>query len=430
MNYLEKYVYQAVKNNPRLKFFLRDTYQALCDFVPVSAEQSAYPIVVREGYFFGFHDKVPFSSDDSMLLAGEFDVPLRMPQPDDVLTVGYFTGPSFEDFNTVGHTRAWNWHQGCMLQWLGSERKIVYNDFTDGRLVCRINSVDSGGTRTVEAPVSSVSRDGKWGLSYSFPRVNQLMPGYGYVNGHDGSLSDPAPKDSGLIIVDMATGTQKFLFSVAEIADEMPESSMNDARHFLSHCQFSPSCKRFLFLHRWIHGNVRQRWSRLITSDLNGEDLHFFPTQGMVSHMAWEDDSHLLAYCRLARHGNHYVLFDDYNLDDYSIVGASDFDSDGHPSFGPASRWFVTDTYPDRFRLASLIIYDRIRQKRYTLARLKSCKKFATLSPHRHWSCDLHPRWNRSGTMLCFDSTHTGERSLCTMALGDDVNKECVRSIQ
>lgn len=31
--------------------------------------------------------------------------------------------------------------------------------------------------------------------------------------------------------------------------------------------------------------------------------------------------------------------------------------------------------------------------------------------------CDLHPRWDRKGKYVSFDSAHTGTRSLCTIAI-------------
>ncbi len=35
------------------------------------------------------------------------------------------------------------------------------------------------------------------------------------------------------------------------------------------------------------------------------------------------------------------------------------------------------------------------------------------------WRCDLHPRWNRSGTQVSFDSVHTGDRQVYVVDLSD-----------
>ena len=44
----------------------------------------------------------------------------------------------------LGTTRAWNWQQGCMLQWLpGSNSKVIWNDREGNRFVSRILDVHS-----------------------------------------------------------------------------------------------------------------------------------------------------------------------------------------------------------------------------------------------------------------------------------------------
>jgi len=63
-------------------------------------------------------------------------------------------------------------------------------------------------------------------------------------------------------------------------------------------------------------------------------------------------------------------------------------------------------------------VFDTETGRRYDLARLKAPKRFATTDPYKHWQCDLHPRWDRSGRVICFDSAFSGERALCTIDLG------------
>src|SRR5207247_2417403 len=106
-----------------------NAYQRICDVVPVKNAVTRYSIAVREGYFFGFHDKCPWSQNNAMLLANQCNIPLRMPHSDDRLTVGYFTGEDHRVFNAISETRAWNWQQGCMLQWVGYTGNFIFNDF-------------------------------------------------------------------------------------------------------------------------------------------------------------------------------------------------------------------------------------------------------------------------------------------------------------
>lgn len=417
MNRIELAVYNVVKGNPKLKMGIRNAYQRVCDAVPVRNLVSPYPITVREGYFFGFHDKCPWSQDNSMLLANQCDIPPRMPRSDDYVTVGYFTGENFKDFHPVAKTNAWNWQQGCMLQWVGGTNSFLFNDFDGACHVARIH--DSAGKliRTLPVPIAALSPKGDYALSYSFERCHVYARGYGYVNGKDSEQGTERPTTHGIQVIDLASGKARRLFSVSDIASVQPEQSMEGAYHYVSHCQFNPAGNRFVFFHRWIKDFNFLR-TRMISCDLGGTDLFVFPTDGMVSHVAWRDDSHILAYARIKEKGDRYVLFED-RTGDYTVVGESRFNSDGHPSFSPNRRWILTDTYPDRFRVSNLILYDTQTDRRFDLARLKSPREFASPNLESTWPCDLHPRWDRPGTSICFDSAHTGRRALCTIKVGD-----------
>ena len=180
----------------------------------------------------------------------------------------------------------------------------------------------------------------------------------------------------------------------------------------------------------WIHDDVNQRWSRLVSSDRAGSDVHIFPTGDLVSHLCWRNADELLVYCGLRDGRSRYVLFDDRDPDGFQVVGEGQLADDGHPSCSPDGRWFVTDTYADRLRRQHLILYDIAGERRYDLARLKTYRRFASPSLYQHWACDLHPRFDRSGRYVCFDAAFTGTRSLCTMDLGDALqHPETLRAI-
>ena len=82
-----------------------------------------------------------------------------------------------------------------------------------------------------------------------------------------------------------------------------------------------------------------------------------------------------------------------------------DLISDGHPSFSPDGTKVVTDTYPDRTRLSSIYCMNGDTVKR--IARV-----FTPFKYDNEVRCDLHPRWNRKGTEICFDSVFEGQRGL------------------
>jgi hypothetical protein len=416
LNQVERLLYDLVKANPRLKVQIRNVYQRLFDLVPAKRTATAYEIESRRGYFFGFHDKCPWSADEKRLLAHRIIAPLHMPRPEAEIEVGFFSGDGYRDYTPIGSTRAWNWHMGAMLQWMGNSDRMLYNDFDGRRLLARIVGPDGRSVGELPAPVAALSPDGAKALSHNFSRLQSTPHKYGYANGIDPEATCLVPSSHGIHIIDINSGTMRLLFSVADIRAIQPELSMEGTFHYLSHCQFSPSGRRFSFYHRWTLGKGKL-CTRLISSDLEGNDLHIFPASGMVSHYSWRDEQHILAYARVQPYGDGYFLFEDAG-GDVCPVGRKIFTSDGHPSFAPDRRRFITDTYPDRYRVRLLVLYDMEKNKRFDLARIYSPPAF--LNDLR---CDLHPRWSRGGTMICFDSAHTGERTLCTIDLSDDLSR-------
>lgn len=424
MNRIERAVYDLVKSQPWIKSGIKKAYQGLWDLKKVPASSSPYHIFRREGAFFGFHDKIPFSPDDKMLLGMQYDIPLGMPAHGEGLRIGIYSGDDYSKYNEISRTLSWNWHQGCQLQWCGSSNeKVIFNDYIKGKNVSRVVSVESKETELIgEQAIATVSANGKWAIGYSFERVNVCMPGYGYSHGECLGVDELAPERDGLYCVDLSTGMASLILSIAEVVSITPDSTMHGAKHFFSHAIISPAGDRVMFLHRWIKGDLRKRWSRMLTCNLDGSSLYVFPTSGMVSHMGWRDSDHILAYCRDANGKDGYVLFRDEVSESWSRVGDGHYSSDGHPSFRNDGRWILTDTYPDKTRRSYLTIFDCLENKRYNIAYLKHWKRFASPSPQQHWACDLHPRWNRKGDVLCFDSVYSGKRSLCTIHIPEISN--------
>lgn len=185
MNSIERFIYEWVREHQGLKRVIRDTYQRIGDLRRGPALVSAGAIVNRPGYFFGFHDKSPFSASNTYLLAHQAMIPLRMPEPDDPTTIGFFSGESWLEFRAVAVSKAWNWHQGAMLQWLGKEAYFVFNDFDGKGHVARVYNLSGRCEDVLAGPIAAISPDGSKALNYDFVRSNRGMSGYGYANGMD-----------------------------------------------------------------------------------------------------------------------------------------------------------------------------------------------------------------------------------------------------
>lgn len=413
MNKLESFVYQRVKNNHLLKNAVRNIYQGFYDLLPNYESKFLNEPIVREGCFFGFHDVTPFSRDNKRLLGNQLTIPLRMPTKEDMLEVGYWTGKDYGEWHPLGETRAWNYHKGCRLQWV-DDGHIIYNSCAEGMLNATICDIATGEKRLIDWPIDSVSTDGRWATSFSYGRLEKLMPGYGYTIGDDEAhLDDYTTADTGLYLINLSANERRLLVGLKQLAEIQPEEGMEDTFHFVTHTEFSSDGRYVAFLHRWFKGTFKR--TRLVVLDLQTNELHLSPTTGMVSHYVWNAQNGIVAYCRMD-HIDSHVYFSDPTMREWKRCGYPQLNSDGHHHFIDNDT-FVVDTYPDKYRHCKLWKVSISTDKVVLLADVKSLKQFVNSDDNHNWKCDLHPRVSPDGTLVSFDSTHTGCRSLCVMRI-------------
>lgn len=404
MNKLELLVYDLVKDNPVLKQHIVDLYQGVLGLVPQRALVCKCPHQIRSGYFFGFHDKSPFSPDGRALLAHHNLIGDRSVRPGDLADVGVFMGADWQDFVRLGSTSAWNWQLGSMLQWCGADQ-VVFNTLVDGLPRAQLVGADGRTAAAWPFPVVHVSADGRFASSYDFLRVEAAMPGYGAV------LPSPKLDDDSrnpFRIFRCADGEVSFEMSLREAACISPHPSMEGAFHFFHHALFDPTSQRSFFLHRWVDRNAR-RWTRMFSVGVDGRNLFLFPMDEMVSHITWSDNRHVFAYARMPGAGDGYYLIEDLS-GKATRHFAEQLNSDGHPTFDPVRGIVITDTYPDRFRNQYLVLGRPANHQRINLARTHLPRRF-----RRELQVDLHPRLHPSRPIACVDTGHTGTRALMTI---------------
>ena len=123
----------------------------------------------------------------------------------------------------------------------------------------------------------------------------------------------------------------------------------------------------------------------------------------------------LLAWARTKKDGNHFYTID-VNTNETRIVGADVLPQDGHCSYSPDRKWVLNDTYPDKARMQWLMLYRPDTGRRYDLNQFHSPPAFT--GPFR---CDLHPRWDRTGTKVCIDGSHEPQRQLYVLDVSEVV---------
>lgn len=359
-------------------------------------------------HHFGYYDKCPWNESGRYILGLETGFMDRPPSAADRADIGVIDLHEESVWRTIDHTHAWNWQQGCMLQWLGSasEHSVIYNICAGEHFAARVTDVDSGTWRQLPRPVYALTRDGRQALSVNFARIAATRPGYGYQGPPDPWARDPHPASDGIYWMDVGSGYHSLIVSLDQIVKTDHAASMDGAMHWFNHLQFNPSGNRFLFLHRWVDSNGR-RQTRMFTANPDGSGLACVADHGMVSHFDWRDDHHILAWARQHGVGDHYFIFADPG-GEAEILAEDVLTQDGHCSYSPDGRWLLTDTYPDGQGCRTLILFELSSGRRIDAARFYAMPDIAT----GEIRCDLHPRWSRDGCRVCFDSVHEGSRQI------------------
>lgn len=356
-------------------------------------------------HWFGYYDKLQFDPAGRYVLGQQVDFEHRSPKAEDVIRVGIIDTAKGDTWKELGTTRAWNWQQGCMLQWLpGSDREVMWNDREGDQFVCRVCDVKTGKIRTLGAPVYTLSPDGKTGLAPDFRRLNDCRPGYGYAGIADPYRDDLAPTQTGLWKIDMKTGKQKMLFDFASVS-KIPhrEPFSKGAKHWFNHLLFNTDGSRFIFLHRWRGEKEGTSFStRMFTADADGGNLYALDPYGKTSHFIWRDPKTVLAWAWHPSHGDAFYVYED-KTEKVEVIGKGVMTVNGHCVYLPGNRWILNDTYPDKERLQHLYLYEVASGKRLALADLLSPSEYKG-----EWRTDLHARFSPDGKKVCIDSTHEG----------------------
>ena len=306
----------------------------------------------------------------------------------------------------LAETKAWNWQQGCMLQWLAnSDDEIIYNNYNkkENKYYSEILNVKSKKTKHLKLPIYAVSPNGTLALTLNFSRLRICRPDYGYFNKNGDILFDD--KNDGIWLVDIQSNDYKLIISLEDLKNFEPDKTMIDSRHWVNHIDISPDGNRFMFLHRWKKNEIK--YHRLLTADVDGSNLYKLAGNRLVSHCIWKNNEEILAWTYFEGSGNNYYLITDKTKKN-RIVGNEYFSNDGHPSFSPDRKWLLTDdANPDRSKFRSLILYNENKDIFIKVGNFFQPSKY-----YKEMRCDLHPKWNRDGNFISIDSAHNGTRSI------------------
>lgn len=419
MNKLEKKIYDIVKSKPWVKNVFRNIYQSLFDLLPQKKEFFKNQIDFREGYFFGFHDINPFSPNNDKILSNKIlDSKLVIPKLGEKLDVGYFklNEGKFGEYIKISESITWNFHKGCRLQWINSQC-LIFNTSIKNKLVSKIVNIKSNKNKILNFPIDSISPDGNLASSYSYERLNEFMPGYGYQDViDDGFIKEKTPSKTGIFIYNLNDEKLVKMISLKELLKlNKNKSIISSFNHYVTHSEFSKDGRYLSFLHRWVGTDIKERKSKLLIYDIKKDRIIEVKTSGMVSHYVWNNKNEIIAYCSINNIDGHYLI-PIPAIDKAKQVNPIHLNSDGHQSF-ILNYKFITDTYPDKYRMSKLKIVNLLNGNVDVMASVYSPKEYQTKNFKNHIACDLHPRVSDDGSLVCFDAVRNNSRSLCLMEL-------------
>ncbi|MFC1462738.1 hypothetical protein ACFLQU_03945, partial [Verrucomicrobiota bacterium] len=249
-------------------------------------------------------------------------------------------------------------------------------------------------------PVYTITPDGRTAFAPDFSRVQHRRPGYGYPGVPDPFEQVQAPEESGLWRMDLQTGEQQLILSIAEVAAiPGPHDDVPDVLHYFNHLLVSPDGSRVEFLHRWRSPGVGKA-TRMLVVRPDGSDVRVVDDNGNTSHFIWLDSERLLAWSGAKSDRSDFCVFN-VETGDIEAMGHDKMTRDGHVNCMPDSDWLVNDAYPGGDQNRPLYLYHIPMDERVELGAFYSPAEY-----NGEWRCDLHPRISRDGAKVIIDSAH------------------------
>lgn len=403
-------------------------------------------------FFFGYYDKTPWDPRMARILSMECFISGRLPTSHDSIDIGFFEKDKYGkwDWNKVDETNAWNFQQGCMLQWL-DQHSIIYNTIVEDKICSKVYNVSTGDWKLINRPVYSVAKDKTFFLSVNFGLIHRHRPGYGYSLGNNISSTDYS--SDGIFKIDLNDQKESLLVPYSFFIDS---GFVLETDHFwVDHLLHNQDDSKITFLLRCLtaDGGV---YSRLFVMNSDGDNLICLLDTGMASHADWLNRDTFSIWGRkqnfvkTIQQSNYSNFFkpliklvrkvgvpnrvrskvygdafmhikldrQKYEIETFAKhIPANE--GGGHFTFEPSGTWMLNDTPIDILGYRFLMIYNLKENKRVNVDKLKTPVEI-NFTP---WRCDLHPRWSPCYKKIIVDSIHEGHRGMYVYSLTGEIDE-------
>ena len=368
--------------------------------------------------YFGINS---WSPDGRYLSILETDFTGRLALETDTATVALVDLQDNNRIIPISKTVCWNFQEAAMFHWLPWEDGLcVFNDCRDGKFVSVLLNWKTGQERIIGRPVSAVDEAGEWAVSLNYARLRVCRPDYGYAgDGQDAQMDTPWPEDDGLWLVNLKTGEERMILSVADVRSLAPAIESEDGLAYLCHTIISPHAKRIFFLARTV-GNFRQqletrghiyKWDTVsLTVNTDGTDLRrCYPDGWQGSHFNWKDDDNLIVTARW--NGEEVWSHTTFKVGEEERVkhlAPGIMDWDGHCVYAPNDQFISSEGYWNKAGYRTWVLIREADEAILPLGEFFVPEQYK----EQYSRCDLHARWKPDGTALAFNSVHEGSRQV------------------
>ena len=345
----------------------------------------------------------------------------RLPEADERVTLGLVDLEDGNRFIPIATTACWNFQEAAMFHWLPWEDGLcAFNDCRDGHFVTVLLNWKSGVERILPRPVSAISKDGKWAVSLNYARLRQCRPDYGYAGeGQDPLLDQVWPENDGLWLMNLTTGEEKLILSVAQARHLMPEITSEDGLAYFCHTVLNPDASKIFFLARTVENFKQQlsergivyQWTTVsFTVHTDGTNLRrCFPDGWQGSHFNWRNNDEMVITARWNAEGVWSHTFLKVGEEEsVRHIAPGIMDWDGHCIFSPDGQFISSEGYWNKAGYRSWVLL-RVEDE----AMISLGHFFVPETYKEQYSrCDLHARWRPDGKQLAFNSVHEGCRQV------------------
>lgn len=383
-------------------------------------------------YMFGYFDKSQISNCQRFYACLKVTKLDSYYKKNEFIEIGYFDQKSV--FNKIDKSSAFNFQQGCMLNWISfkNKRSLIYNIFEGETLCARIYNLDDNKYYNLKYPLYSLSKNSNFFLTINFCNLYKFKPGYSYDLGDNKIETNyHSIEELGIWMYNLQTEKIKKIISAEDLG-------VNNKDFWIEHINISPDNFNFIFLLRekLKDGGVN---TSFYLSDINKSKLFKINNSGRASHFNWFNKNEFIVYGGLENYANklrknkflqklpfnrlllsiyHKFIKHNSNLskkitgDCYFIYNINNLThkkinsqllnlEDGHPSIDTKiNRYLLTDIYSDLpAKKPKLLILDLYSNQIVYEISFDSIKQLDN-SPFR---CDLHPRFLDNELLFSID---------------------------